>query len=425
MSRLFRFVFSVSCLVVGVFWSLMAAVPDRVSASSTVMPAGYLDTIQDSIPYRLNLTRREASVMPVWANPSFDLGYRSQRIIELVLPDTIWHDSIPYPLVSLGDGAFEFCVNMTRIVLPKGLRSIGASAFWRCEKLVDIVIPDSVTTIGNNAFRECNSLRSLVVPPGVTVIPETFVCDCHNLTSLTLPAGITQVGNSAFYDCSSLTKLFCEAPTPPTVGSYVFARMDATRATIYVPYTSIDAYRAAEGWKSFSIQSDGRNFTWSVVDSVLIISGVGPVSFTSTSAPWVSLKTAVTDVVVEEGITQLPARSFANFTLLRTVSLPATLEKLGASCFNGCTSLESIASAAPTAPQAGSSCFKNVSTAIPVSVPEGAESSYRAAAEWKNFLCFALPTALQPTEPSVLPDGKYWHRGRIWIQSRGRRYIWR
>jgi hypothetical protein len=43
----------------------------------------------------------------------------------------------------------------------------------------------------------------------------------------------------------------CNAATPPDMGSGVFTRADLTKATLYVPHGSVDAYRNAPEWKDF------------------------------------------------------------------------------------------------------------------------------------------------------------------------------
>ena len=66
-----------------------------------------------------------------------------------------------------------------------------------------------------------------------------------------IPEGVTSIGNYAFFGCSSLTNFTCMASVPPTLGSNAFRGM---YGTIHVPASSVEAYKAAEGWKEYADQ---------------------------------------------------------------------------------------------------------------------------------------------------------------------------
>ena len=75
-------------------------------------------------------------------------------------------------MTSIGDGAFEYCSNLTSITIPSSVTSIGGSAFKYCSSLTSITIPSSVTSIENYAFYGCESLTSITIPDGVTSIGD-------------------------------------------------------------------------------------------------------------------------------------------------------------------------------------------------------------------------------------------------------------
>ena len=51
---------------------------------------------------------------------------------------------------------------------------------------------------------------------------------------------------------------------------------------------------------------------------------------------------AIESLVIEEGVTVIPASEFENCTALKTVSLPLSVSLIGESAFKGCSSLESV-----------------------------------------------------------------------------------
>ena len=88
----------------------------------------------------------------------------------------------------------------------------------------------------------------------------------------------------------------------------------------------------------------GENLTWSlsVNSGELVIDGTGNMlSFpSSASAPWKGC--AVKSVMINEGVTSIGNFAFEGMTLLRTVSIPQSLEILEARAFNSCSNLTRI-----------------------------------------------------------------------------------
>lgn len=109
------------------------------------------------------------------------------------------------PVTSIGDSAFEWCDNLTSVVIPDGVTSIGDSAFYRCYGLTSIEIPDSVAFIGEYAFQNCTGLTSVIIGDGVIYISDNAFYECIKLNSVVIPEGVTYIGNSAFEWCENLT----------------------------------------------------------------------------------------------------------------------------------------------------------------------------------------------------------------------------
>jgi hypothetical protein len=70
---------------------------------------------------------------------------------------------------------------------------------------------------------------------------------------------VTSIGSYAFIDCTSLKEVYCKPTTPPHVYSYAFSN-NASERKIYVPYNSVDKYRAASGWKDYADDIVGYDF---------------------------------------------------------------------------------------------------------------------------------------------------------------------
>lgn len=132
----------------------------------------------------------------------------------------------------------------------QGVTSIGNYAFYYCG-LTSVEIPNSVTSIGNSAFYYCSSLTSVTIGEGVTSIGVAAFCNCTSLTSIEIPDSVTSIGDSAFKFCSSLTSVTVLSTTPPTLDSLAFNGTSSS-LKIYVPAESVDTYKEASGWSSYS-----------------------------------------------------------------------------------------------------------------------------------------------------------------------------
>ena len=182
--------------------------------------------------------------------------------------------TIPNSVTSIGWSAFSNCRSLTSITIPNSVTSIEGAAFSGCSGLTSIVIPNSVTSIGNYTFNNCIGLTSVTIGNSVTSIERSAFEGCIGLTSVTIPNSVTSIGYQTFYKCSGLTSVtigsgvkniegwafayckeltdvYCLAEKVPSTYSEAFQDSYIEYATLHVPFTSIDAYKAVEPWKNF------------------------------------------------------------------------------------------------------------------------------------------------------------------------------
>lgn len=147
------------------------------------------------------------------------------------------------------DAFFHF-ENLSGVTLPNSLIEIGEEAFYACSVLYSVVIPNNVTSIGRLAFCSCG-LRDVTFGNSVTTIEANAFVRCEKLRTITLPSSVTSLGDGAFSHCHVLGTVTCKATTPPTMGDTVFGD-DRWLTAIYVPSGSVNAYKAADGWKDYA-----------------------------------------------------------------------------------------------------------------------------------------------------------------------------
>ena len=117
---------------------------------------------------------------------------------EVTIPPKIIYEGIEYNVTSIGNNAFNNCLELTSVTIPNSVTSIGEYAFCRCMEIESISIPNSVTSIGSGAFLDCYDLVSINIPNGVSSINYGTFSYCSSLASITIPNNVKVIGQSSF-----------------------------------------------------------------------------------------------------------------------------------------------------------------------------------------------------------------------------------
>ena len=174
----------------------------------------------------------------------------------VVIPSAVTYSNITYNVTGIGDGAFQFCTNLTSINIPYSVTSIGDWAFPAELNSITVDIENSVydSRYNCNAIIETatNTLiagcKNTIIPSDVTRIGNDAFRGCLQLTSVTIPSGLTYIGDNAFMNCWGLTEIYVLATTPPTLGYDAFWGVP-TGIPVYVP--DVETYSYTD-WGGFT-----------------------------------------------------------------------------------------------------------------------------------------------------------------------------
>ena len=201
-------------------------------------------------------------------------------------------------LTTIGDGAFRGCAELPSIVIPESVETIGSLGFQACTNLEQVTLPSTLKVISNQLFQESKLSNDFVIPNSVTTIGESAFKSTTALGSITIPASVKTIGSSAFYDCKQL-----ESVTLPvgltTIGNSAFRYCEKLNDVV-LPGSLV------------TIQD------WAFANC-----------------------TGMENLTIEEGISNIN-RDVFQFSGMKNVVLPSTLDFIGVNLFNECSQLETL-----------------------------------------------------------------------------------
>ncbi|WP_179516464.1 leucine-rich repeat protein, partial [Clostridium saccharobutylicum] len=170
---------------------------------------------------------------------------------DITIPSQIGGKSV----TSIGNYAFNDCINLISITIPNSITSIGDSAFLGCVGLTSITIPNSVTSIGASAFTYCMGLTSITIPDSITSIGTSAFSYINNDAIFYVP-DLARAGYVQSYKTNSNNIQIILPSVPLTLG-----QKTATTATVSFPAqtgaTSVKLQQSADGGTTWSDAATG------------------------------------------------------------------------------------------------------------------------------------------------------------------------
>lgn len=301
-------------------------------------------------------------------------------------------------LTSISTSAFSQCTGLTSVTIPNGVTKIGQEAFVLCSGLESVTLPVSITSIDSYVFDRCTALQTVIfeghaptewrwnIFNGISDFTINFYEHANGFTTPTwtapdnvvyntvmlphehhLPTHVEQVdstcknaGTAEHWACGCGVLFTNAAGTDETTLEELTLPVDsdkhgeteirdAVAATEETDGYTGDTYcvdcntKIAEGSTIKVIRGTcGENLTWTLVDGVLTISGTGPIKDFSWNEekPWD--ESAVTSIVIGNGVTGIGEFAFSNCEFATSITIADTVTYIGGSAFDRCWDIQTI-----------------------------------------------------------------------------------
>ena len=290
-----------------------------------------------------------------------DLQYATSRFEYLDLPATIerYGGATRLSTTIFARGNLPFDIQEARIirnyagvhgVTDDGFRyaktTDGATIYKYEGEEAEVVFPASVdgapvTEIASNTIVSTSAVTSIVIPEGVKRLDDNFINYLYGLESLTLPDSIEQIGQFTVYKSSFA---FHEENGGKYIGNennpciYLYGLVGG--ATEVVVSDACMAIRNGifEGTSVTSVTlPDTLKEMPSFQNCQKLVSVNIPSAVTSLpERVFQSCSALNCDIVIPEGVEEIPVNAFNGCNTLRSVSLPSTLRVINSNAFYNC-----------------------------------------------------------------------------------------
>ena len=223
------------------------------------------------------------------------------------------------------------------VMLNEGLETIGESAFKGCA-LHSVSIPESVKKIEHGAFGGCFKLKKVDIPVegSLEAIFENAFQDCNGLNSFILPKSLNYLEANAFRGCNAIFEVY-DLTQNGLVEGRVSEYLGIGGLGIVAVHNSLDFDSV------LSVTDDG--FIYLEVDSGYVLVGYDGSATeirlpericgaTYNIAPYAFFGSAVTTVVIPEGVTCIGEYAFFNSSLA-SINIPVSVGNIGKNAFLG------------------------------------------------------------------------------------------
>ena len=238
------------------------------------------------------------------------------------------------PVIRVADYGFANSNNLKSVTMPEGLLEIGVAAFSNCTSLGGVNVPETVKKIDQYAFSNCTALEIALIGDGVETIGKYAFAFCTALKNIKLSESLRMIDTYTFYDCGALL----EISLPDTVETvevgafYNCASLASVSIGKGLSMLNIRAFDACDSVTTVTVNAE--NASYLAQNNIL---------YTKVSLDIVYVPAKLQgDIVIVDGTKMLAANLFAYNKGITSLTIPASVEKVGACLVLDCDALETV-----------------------------------------------------------------------------------
>lgn len=345
----------------------------------------------------------------------------------LVIPDSVLYNGTKYPVVEIGQFAFDRCVGLTSVSIPITVRALGNSAFASCSMLSSVSLSDSLRAIGWNAFQYDSNLTQITLPEGLDTL-GTGAFEHTSLTHLAIPAGVSYIGHMVVAYCPLLESISidennpyydsrnsCNAIIESASNTLVSGCKNSTIPNGIVKIESA-AFAGCTGLTSMTVPESVLEVGRYAFSDCPNLSSVSLPNGLKRIEGYTFAASGLEAVDIPDSVLYIGEHAFRECTQLGTINFGSKINEIEELAFYGCTSLQSVA-IPPSVSIIMPAVFGGCNNLQRLVVDEGNErySSRNGcnAIFDGNTLWQACPTTIIPGDVNSIGWGAYMGLGNI------------
>ena len=225
---------------------------------------------------------------------------------------------LPSGITVIPDYAFEGCVSLHSIELPKTLVQIRLESFSG-SGLESLSAPSSLKEIWSYAFKDCLSLAEVDLKQ-VTSLGDMAFENCALLSSVSLPDSLLELGSYVFSGCSSLYSI--------TMPSQAIA-IESTA------FYGTGYYNDPSSWDSGVLYVDSYLVATNAEFAAVSSYSVKPGTIAIAEKAFANNGKKLESITLPGGLLFIGGGAFSSLASLKTANIPSSVNRIGYGVFSG------------------------------------------------------------------------------------------